>query len=431
MTERSFSDQVIQAYAEKDKLANCRSVTFQVTDDCCLHCSYCYQINKQHNMMTKEIAKKIVDLLFQMYDEDNENTIINKHTKGIILDFIGGEPFINIDVIEFTSDYFFNRCVKEQHLWLMNSMIQITTNGMLYFDTKVQSFIKKYKNMLSLTITLDGPKQLHDACRVDYNGNGSFDTVIKAWQDWKTKVYPFAPSTKITIAPENLPYLSTIFDFFLDNGVTSIYANPIFEHNWTIEEAQEYYKQLKILADRLLKNTSIYSSLFDNGKGLPMPLSENRNWCGGTGLMLAFDPFGTAYPCLRYMPSSLGETREPIIIGNYEGIYQTKKEKKIQEMLAKITRLTQSPEECINCQVASGCGWCSAYNYQETGSINKRSTYICWMHRAEALVNSYYWNNYYRLHNIHKHFPMYLQRDIATKIITNEEYDMLLTLSLY
>ena len=51
-------------------------------------------------MMSKETAKEIVDLLFRLYDEDKEGAVINHHTHGIILDFIGGEPFMNVDVIE-------------------------------------------------------------------------------------------------------------------------------------------------------------------------------------------------------------------------------------------------------------------------------------------------------------------------------------------
>lgn len=431
MTQKSFQDAILVQYYSSDKKANCRSVTLQVTDDCCLNCSYCYQINKKHNMMTIGTAKKIIDLLFKMYDDNKEDDFINHHTKGIVLEFIGGEPFMNIEVIEYATQYFFNKCVEKQHIWLMNSIIQISTNGMLYFNERVQKYIKRYKELLSITITLDGPKELHDACRVDYNGNGSFDTVIKAWEDWIKLVDERNINTKITIAPENLLYLNKIFDFFLDKKVQSIYANPIYEHNWTIEEAKIYYNELKILADKLLSNDIAYSSLFDGKKGMPLPLDDenNRNWCGGTGLMLAFDPFGIAYPCLRYMSSSLGDQQKPIIIGSYDGLFKTKEEIDNNNMLINITRTSQSTEECINCPVASGCGWCSAYNYQVYGTPNKRSTNICWMHRAESLANVYYWNKFYKMNNLTKRFPMYLPRDIATKIISNEEYDKLLMLS--
>jgi hypothetical protein len=51
--------------------------------------------------------------------------------------------------------------------------------------------------------------------------------------------------------------------------------------------------------------------------------TENNNWCGGVGSMLAFDYNGLAFPCLRYMESSLGSDKEPIIVGSVDGIYNT------------------------------------------------------------------------------------------------------------
>lgn len=65
------------------------------------------------------------------------------------------------------------------------------------------------------------------------------------------------------------------------------------------------------------------SSLFSDFKGQPLPETETNNYCGGTSAMLAFDPQGLAYPCLRYMASSLDSNRKPIVIGDTSGIYNT------------------------------------------------------------------------------------------------------------
>jgi hypothetical protein len=59
--------------------------------------------------------------------------------------------------------------------------------------------------------------------------------------------------------------------------------------------------------------------------------------------------------------------------------------------------------------VAKGCGWCSAYNYEEFGTINKRTTYICIMHKARVLANNYYWNKLYKKLNIKKYKLNYLK----------------------
>ena len=237
------------------------------------------------------------------------------------------------------------------------------------------------------------------------------------------------PDTKVTIAPENLSMIESTFDFFLENGCKTIHANPIFEHPWTIKEAQEYYHILIRLADKLLKVEGAESSLFAEYRGQPLPPEDTNNYCGGTSAMLAFDPQGKAYPCLRYMASSLRPERKPIVIGDTKGIYNTPEYKAIYDDMQKVTRQSQSLQECLDCPVASGCAWCSAENYDEFGTYNKRSINICWMQRANSLANVYYWNKYYRLHNIKKNFKLYLPRDIAEKLITNHEYNELYLLS--
>lgn len=422
---RKLFDEVIRQRYKDDKFARCPNITLQVTDDCCLNCSYCYQINKGHRMMTNETAKKCIDLLFSLYDQNNEESAINHHSKGIILDFIGGEPFMNIDTIFFASEYFINECLKKDHQWLNNFKFSITSNGMLYFQPAVQKYLKQFQNFIDLGITIDGPEELHNSCRKDFMNNGSFQTAIAAFEDWQFK--SGTASTKVTIAPENLQYLSQIISFFIEYGCTEIHANPIFEHLWTVKESKIYYNELKIIANTLLEYPNLRTNLFHEKYGKPMLSSENKNYCGGTGAMLAFDPDGNAYPCLRYMESSLGTDIPPLIIGNVNnGIYNTKETQDIYKNLTCITRRSQSSDECFNCQIASGCAWCSAWNYQQFGTVNKRSTNICWMQRARSLVNSYYYNMKYQNEQREKRIPIYLNRELATQIISDTEYDNLL-----
>lgn len=75
--------------------------------------------------------------------------------------------------------------------------------------------------------------------------------------------------------------------------------------------------------------------------------------------MLACSPDGILYPCLRYMPSSVGQDREEYVtIGTVEtGIDQT-----VLNDMRQVTRRSQSTDECFYCPIAQGCAWCSAYN---------------------------------------------------------------------
>ena len=120
--------------------------------------------------------------------------------------------------------------------------------------------------------------------------------------------------------------------------------------------------------------------------------SENQNWCGA-GRMLAVDAEGNFYPCTRFAQYSL-RSKKAWIIGNVrDGIDKNK-----LRPFFTLDRCTQSTDECINCEVASGCAWCQGENYDaaDTPTVYQRSTAICKMHKARVRANNYYWNKLYR-----------------------------------
>ena len=429
---RQYSDQIARLYSGEDVLDEheflTRNITFQITDDCCCACTYCYQGHKGHRMMTKDVAKRGVDLLFDMYDK-NEGTFINHKTKAIILDFIGGEPLMNIDIIDYVCTYFVQKCLEKNHPWIYTWRASMISNGALYFEPKVQEFLKKFRGFVSFGITLDGPKEIHNACRIYHDGRGNFDDAYAAMKHFNSHYYEEL-GTKVTIAPENLHNLNKIVKFFVDEGMEEINANTVFEAEWTEEQAQEFYRELKKMADYLLSlDHEVYVGLFRDELFKPMSEEENSNFCGGTGAMLSFDPDGIAYPCIRYMPSSLGDDVPPITIGTVDGIFETEEDKETKRCLDCITRRSQSTDECWNCPIAAGCAWCSGWNYQLYGTPDKRCTRICPMHKARSLANVYYWNKYYHKNNMDKHFEMHLPKEEALKFISEDEYNMLLELS--
>ncbi len=119
---------------------------------------------------------------------------------------------------------------------------------------------------------------------------------------------------------------------------------------------------------------------------------ENGNWCGA-GRMLSVDAAGDFYPCTRFAQYSL-RSKQAIKIGNVrDGIDLNR----LRPFLT-LDRCTQSPQECIDCEVASGCAWCQGENYDaaETPTIYQRATAICKMHKARVRANNYYWNKLYR-----------------------------------
>lgn len=407
-------------YLDDDPDANYRRITFQVTNKCNLNCSYCYQTNKGNESMTKSTMQSCIDLLFNQYKENQENTIINQHTKGVTLEFIGGETLINIDTIYYGSQYFIDQCIKQQHPWLTNFSFSLSTNGTLYFTKQVQEYLKEFEDFVKLSITIDGPKIMHDACRKDRKGYGSFDMAIAAFKDYwsKTKGYP---NTKITITPDNLLYLHEIYKFFTNIGCKVIIGGPIFEHKWTQQEATQYYFELKSIADSLLKNPSIYTSLFYENLDQIYDYHQDNITCGAFGQTISFDPNGIAYPCLRFMNSSL---KNPISIGNINSISPT------SEWLKKYNiNLTMQNNQCSNCNIHGMCPMCAGWNYKSEGAVNIRNTNVCWIYRAGVLISSYYWNKTYIQNHINKRIPVLLNEEIALQIIPENELKLLMQLA--
>lgn len=422
-----FSDYIRKLYNEDE--SSIRDITFQVTNDCCCACTYCYQINKNTEYMTKETGKKLIDLILEMTKNDKSN-LINTHTRGFVFSFIGGEPFMNIDTIDYICHYFVDRCFEEDLDFLQYWKISIISNGKLYFTPKVQNFLKTFEHFISFNISIDGPKELHDACRIYHDGSGNFNDAFSAMKDFRKKYPNNVNTTKVTISKDNLSNLNSIIKFFVENNMKYIFGNPIFEEHWTIADGQLYYQELKKMADYILElNEEIFCAFFDKDNFKPKSIFDNENWCGGTGKMLAFDPNGVAYPCLRYMPSSLGKDIPPITIGNLkDGILQTDKDKETKHFLDSITRKSQSTPNCFYCPIASGCAWCSAWNYQENGTPDCRSTNICNMHKARSLANVYFWNKYYIKNKINEIFYMHLPKEECLNFIDENEYNMLVNL---
>ncbi|MGN0734109.1 MAG: radical SAM peptide maturase, CXXX-repeat target family [Emergencia sp.] len=413
-----FPDIVSRLYPELHKFDSngertlSRTVTFQVTDECNLACTYCYQINKGTRRMSLDTAKKMIDELLE--GNDYVNTKISPF---IILEFIGGEPLLEITLIDQIVDYFKERTFQLMHPWADKYIISMCSNGTLYFNPKVQEFLAKHRNHLSFSITIDGDKELHDSCRVFKDGRGSYDIAMAAADDWRSR--GFYLGSKVTIAPGNINHVYSAIVHMIEHGYKEIFANCVYEKGWTIKHAQELYNQLKRLADYLIENDlteKIYISILDPNNYTPMMEDDNNNWCGGTGFMLSCDPDGYYYPCIRYMESSLGDDQKPLRLGHVDtGIC----EKETIKCLSCITRRSQSTDECFYCPIAKGCAWCSAYNYQVFGTVNKRATYICEMHKARSLANVYYWNK------AGYHLEMHCPEKWAVPIIGQEEYNYL------
>lgn len=374
-----------------------KNITFIVTKDCQLACKYCYLVGKNtKERMSWEVAKKAIDYILDHEEDFKEESVV--------WDFIGGEPFLEIEIIDKICDYLKTEMYRRNHHWFNSYRFSFSTNGINYHTEKVQEFIKKNHNHLSIGITIDGTKAKHDLNRIwktkdgfspkPKEEKGSYDDVVKNIPLWLSQ-FPGA-GTKVTISSADIPYICESVLHLYSLVIHEVNINVVFEDVWEEGDDKRFEEQLMQLADAIIDGEyykEYACSFFSENIGKPMDKTlENQNWCGA-GKMLAVDANGIFYPCTRFAQYSLREKKAWTIGNVKDGIDKNK----LRPFLC-LDRCTQSKPECIDCEVASGCAWCQGENYDaaETSTAYQRSVAICKMHKARVRANNYYWNKLYR-----------------------------------
>ena len=377
-----------------------KNITFIVTKDCQLACKYCYLVGKNtKERMHWDVAKAAIDYILDHEDEFKEESVV--------WDFIGGEPFIEIELIDKICDYLKTEMFRRNHHWFNSYRFSFSTNGINYHTEKVQEFIKKNREHLSIGITIDGTKRKHDLNRIWKtkememgeqpkleDERGSYNDVVRNIPLWLEQ-FPNA-ATKVTISSADIPYIKESVLHLYSLGIHEVNINCVFENVWNEGDDVRFEEQLMQLADAIIDD-GLYKeyacSFFSESMGKPMDCKlQNQNWCGA-GKMLAIDAAGNFYPCTRFAQYSLRDKKAWIIGNVNDGVEKNK----LRPFLT-LDRCTQSTQECIDCEVAEGCAWCQGENYDaaDTPTAYQRATAICKMHKARVRANNYYWNKLYR-----------------------------------
>jgi len=334
--------------------------------------------------MTFETAKSAVDYVLEHREVFPDGSVV--------WDFIGGEPLLKVGLIDQICDYIKIKTYQTGHPWFNNYRISFATNGLLYRHPDVQRFIQKNHAHLNIQISVDGNKQKHNAQRVFPDGSGSYDKVIAAVPLWLEQ-FPNV-GTKATIGHDDLPHVKDSVLHLWSLGLNQVFMNVVMEDVWKDGDEDVFERQLVELADEIIDKklyVDKHCSLFDRFIGFAMdPERENENWCG-SGRMLAVNTEGGFHPCVRFAQYSLPNQKSRDTGDAKTGVLLNR-----LRPFKSLNRTLQSTEECINCEVATGCAWCQGNNYNLAGTdtICRRATYICKLHKARVRANNYFWNKF-------------------------------------
>lgn len=212
----------------KNKYEKINSYILFTTNECNANCPYCYEIIKK-GKMTPKIADKIIDFIEE------------KHSKTIKLQWFGGEPLMNMDIM----DYICNSLNEKG----INFYSTIISNALKFTPDIIEKSVNLWK-ISKLQVTLDGTEDTYNKTKnYDIEGN-AFNTVIENIQNILEKSQ-IQIVLRINVSNENIDeipllidYISDKFKDYIGNRIT-IDIHEIFQtgNNEILMEKDDFYKK--------------------------------------------------------------------------------------------------------------------------------------------------------------------------------------------
>ena len=350
------------AYDYKNNSKVVKALCLHVAHTCNLNCSYCFASQGKYQgeraLMSFEVGKQAFDFL-----------IANSGTrKNLEVDFFGGEPLMNWDVVKQLVAY--ARSVEKQHN--KNFRFTFTTNGML-IDDEVIDFLNK--EMTNVVLSLDGRKEVNDHFRKNYAGQGSYDTIVPNFKRLVEKRGGKDYYVRGTFTHNNVDFTNDLFHM-ADLGFTELSMEPVVcppddPYALTKEDLPKLFEQYEILAKEMLRRKkegrgfTFYQYMLDLKNG---PCIYKRiTGCGSGTEYMAVTPWGELFPCHQFV----GDPKYSL--GNiWDGVTNTAVQDEFRSCNA------YARPECKDCWAKLYCsGGCAANAYHATGSIGGIYEYGC------------------------------------------------------
>ena len=339
-----------------------KALCLHVAHTCNLNCSYCFASQGKYHgdraLMSLDVGKRALDFLIE-----NSGT-----RRNLEVDFFGGEPLMNWDVVKQLVGY----ARKREKETGKNFRFTLTTNGMLIDDDVIDFSNREMSNVV---LSLDGRKEIHDRLRVDYAGNGSYDRIVPKFQEFVKRRGDGDYYMRGTFTHANPDFLNDI-KVMLDLGFDKLSMEPVVcapgdEAALTEQDLPVVFEQYEKLAELMLerekagKPFTFYHYMIDLTDG---PCIYKRiSGCGSGTEYMAVTPWGDLYPCHQFV----GE--EKYKLGD---IWNGVTAKGVQDEFACCNVYTRP--DCADCWAKLYCsGGCAANAYHSTGSVNGVYKYGC------------------------------------------------------
>ena len=331
-----------------------KALCLHIAHTCNLNCSYCFASQGKYHgdraVMSFEVGKQALDFL-----------VANSgHRKNLEVDFFGGEPLMNFQVVKDLVAY--ARSIEKEHN--KNFRFTLTTNGVLIDDDVIEFANREMSNVV---LSLDGRKEVHDRYRVDYAGHGSWEKIVPKFQKLVEARNGKNYYMRGTFTHANPDFVADIQQM-LDLGFTELSMEPVVcapddpsaltkEDLEIVKNEYEKLAALMLHRDEEGRPFTFYHYMIDL-KGGPC-IYKRISGCGSGTEYMAVTPWGDLYPCHQFVGD------EKFLLGNiWDGVSNTA----IRDDFLSCN--VYARPECADCWAKLYCsGGCAANAYHATGSI--------------------------------------------------------------
>ncbi len=373
-----FAEDEFRDLRPKDEKSPVKALCLHVAHTCNLNCEYCFAAQGKYSggadrgkpaLMSFDTAKASIDFLI-----GNSGS-----RRNLEVDFFGGEPLLNWDVVKRTVAY--ARSVESGAG--KNFRFTLTTNGVL-LDDEVADFCNREMN--NVVLSLDGRREVHDRFRKHCDGRGSYDEIVPKFRRFVERRGGKSYYVRGTFTHMNTDFTNDLFHMaalgFRELSMEPVVCAPSDPYALTEEDLPVLFEQYDLLAREMLRREregdpiTFYHYMVDLTEG---PCIYKRiTGCGSGFEYMAVTPWGELFPCHQFVndPSySLGSV--------WDGVTNT-------ELSERFRRSNvYSHPECADCWARLWCsGGCAANAYHATGDIDGVYEYGCrlFRHRMECAI---------------------------------------------
>lgn len=294
---RDRDDQVISAFRDSIGHPRIKIAYFILAESCNLGCAYCFENApatelSDRRVMSHGTALKALTfyerLLSPVTQDDYERSII----------FYGGEPLLNYPVLRTVLEEITRRREVAPHIWGRVNL-SLVTNGTL-LTAGMAAELRKYG--VSVSISIDGPKEVTDANRRRCGGGSAFSAIESGMEACRSVNLGIGLS--VTLSKEAVENYRAVMDYILEVKPVSMGFNIMMSNGKGVfsEEYDKVAAKFLIDAFRELRAAGVYE---DRMMRKVRSFTDSQVYpfdCGATGgNQLVFSPEGRIGICHGYL----------------------------------------------------------------------------------------------------------------------------------